>query len=93
MACNCITDVNRKLADHNSQIVCTLFGQPSRCVIETTKLDPKKRGRPQAMLASFCPFCGAAYRPAPAQPPLRFQTPEDGQRPATPEDGQPVQTR
>lgn len=66
MACTCIKDLNEKLAEHNAVLVTTILGMPSVAVIGTVKLDSKKRGKPPVMLASFCPFCGAAYEDASA---------------------------
>lgn len=66
--CNCINTTNALLKEHNGQLVCTLFGEPSRVVIETIKLDPKKRGKSPAMLASYCPFCGEEYSTQQVQP-------------------------
>jgi rubredoxin len=59
--CSCIEDVNRDLAEHNAVLVTTLFREPNVAVIGTEKRDSKKRGRPPAMLATYCPFCGLAY--------------------------------
>lgn len=59
--CSCVAEINAKLAEHNAEIVCTIFGKPPRAVIETIKRDPKKRGKPPKVLASFCPFCGGDY--------------------------------
>lgn len=62
--CDCIETVNAKLAEHNAQILLPMFvlgGGPKRPFIETTKLDEKKRGKPPAMFATFCPFCGKPY--------------------------------
>ncbi len=99
MACACIQAMNARLAEQNGRLVTTLFGTP-RVVIGSEKIDSKKRGRPPAAIASFCPFCGTAYDPpTPAQPPSPIspvtppRTPEDGLRPSTPEGGSPVTTR
>lgn len=63
--CNCIETTDALLKDQNAGLVFTIFGKPPRVVIETRKIDSTKRGRPPAMLASFCPFCGEKYE-APA---------------------------
>lgn len=81
MACGCINMMNGRLAEHNGQLVTTLFGTP-KAVIGSEKIISKKRGQPPVAIASYCPFCG-----------VKYDTAEDGQLPATPEDGQAVQTR
>lgn len=61
--CDCITATDKLLAEHNATIVATLglFGAPSRVAIECEKRDPKKRGKPPRLIATFCPFCGEKY--------------------------------
>jgi len=49
------------LKEHNVRLVSTMFSKPEVVVVETAKIDTKKRGRPPVMLASFCPFCGEKY--------------------------------
>jgi hypothetical protein len=57
--CDCINQMNEKLAAHNAALVTTMFGQPERVCVETYKVDSKVRGfRPPKVLASYCPFCG-----------------------------------
>lgn len=63
MACDCISDCNNKLAEHNACLVTTLFAKPERVAMETVKIDAKKRGKPPYMVAMFCPFCGERYAP------------------------------
>lgn len=63
--CDCISSVNQDLAQHNSMLVCTLFGKPNRVIISTCKVEEKKRGKLPSMLASFCPFCGEDYAAKP----------------------------
>lgn len=58
--CNCLAEANAALADGNGEIVVTIW-PVVRPVIETMKVDSKKRGRPPMMVASFCPFCGTKY--------------------------------
>lgn len=64
MSCDCINHVNGLLSEQNTQLVATIFGEPRKVVVETVKIDSKKRGRPPAMLASYCPFCGEEYAKA-----------------------------
>lgn len=58
--CSCVAKINEKLREHNTMLVSTLFGHP-RVLIDTCKLREGIRGKPKAVLASFCPFCGVAY--------------------------------
>ncbi len=57
--CDCVAKFNERLKEHNCALVTTLFGTP-KPVIETYKLDSKRRGKAPAVLASFCPFCGVS---------------------------------
>lgn len=59
--CDCIQQTNNMLKEHNVRLVSTMFSKPEVVVVETAKIDTKKRGRPPVMLASFCPFCGEEY--------------------------------
>lgn len=69
MTCRCISVMNGLLAEHNTQLVTTLLGNPPRVVICTSKVDDRVRGRPKAVLANFCPFCGeACVKPAYVEP-------------------------
>ncbi len=63
MSCECIAEVNKKLAERNTQILLPMFVMKGPVVpfVETRKLNEKKRGKPVAMFASFCPFCGLKY--------------------------------
>ena len=60
--CDCITTVNADLKQHNTMLVFTLLGNPSRTVIDTMQIETgrgKKRALP--VVASYCPFCGERY--------------------------------
>lgn len=60
--CNCIAEMNGKLAEHNGGIVCTMFGKPPRAAIEVYQLETGRgKKRPPKAIASFCPFCGEKY--------------------------------
>jgi hypothetical protein len=58
--CECIKTANKFLAEHNTKIEMPWLG-PQRPFVLTMKLDDKKRGKPQMMFASCCPFCGEKY--------------------------------
>lgn len=69
--CDCIKTVNELLAPHNTQVVLPIFG-PKQPFVETMKIDEKKRGKPQAMFASCCPFCGERYSKGKPDPALKL---------------------
>lgn len=64
MTCNCITEMNAKLAPHNGRvaqairITADLGRMFSSTVIGTEKLDKSKRKPIPTLMATFCPFCG-----------------------------------
>ena len=58
-ACGCAKMVQASLAELNTTLVTTLF--TGQVLLRTEKTDTRKRGRAIAVVASFCPFCGAAY--------------------------------
>ena len=60
MTCSCISEVNAKLAESNGELLMT-FWPVSRPLMETQKLDTKKRVKPPLVVATFCPFCGEKY--------------------------------
>ncbi len=59
--CDCVKKTNALLAQYNTRLVLPMIG-PQRVLIETTKADNQKRGKPASMFASFCPFCGERYQ-------------------------------
>lgn len=65
--CDCITEVNTKLAEHNTCVSMPLIGRQQPFVM-TEKVDEKKRGKVPLLFASCCPFCGEKY-PEPNQLP------------------------
>lgn len=58
--CDCINMVNDKLKESNTRLGLSLSftGGPNRVLLHTEKIDTKKRDRPMALCAVFCPFCG-----------------------------------
>lgn len=64
MTCNCIAEINVKLAPHNGRvarairITADLGRMFSSTVIGTEKLDKSKRKPIPTLMATYCPFCG-----------------------------------
>lgn len=62
--CNCIDDIDRKLATMNTAIDWALLIDPKtgkmaeRMQIKVKKADKKVRRGPAMLVPSFCPFCG-----------------------------------
>lgn len=66
MAHDCVTRVNEKLALHNTKLaeIISLSEKPRELIqVTTTKRNAAARGKPVAMFASYCPFCGAELNP------------------------------
>jgi len=62
MTCDCIEDVNARLAERNTRIMLPIMlgaDQTARPMIETEQIE-KGRGKAKAcgMFATYCPFCG-----------------------------------
>ena len=76
MACECIDQMNAKMAEHNTEIQVTFGfprdGSPSFMLplIGTKKIESRVRKGPALAIPTFCPFCGEPYRPQPAAPKL-----------------------
>jgi hypothetical protein len=72
MACNCIEEMDAKLAEHNTRIAVTFAfprdGSPSYVLptIAVEKIDRKKRGSTALAFPTYCPFCGTQYEADPA---------------------------
>jgi hypothetical protein len=62
--CECIANVNDKLAEYNGTLETNLLSDPPRALISVCKRDTKVRRKPPLFEASFCPFCGEQYRSA-----------------------------
>jgi hypothetical protein len=69
MTCVCADLVDKKLAPRNTRLsymfgIMPLGKHQARALvavqITTVKIDEKKRGKPVAVAAQFCPFCGVA---------------------------------
>lgn len=73
--CECATQMNNLLAEKNGKLVqgfSYTSGQGRIDLIpvfvEVEKVDTKKK-KPPAVVASFCPFCGAEYPRKVGDPP------------------------
>lgn len=72
MPCECIHQMNAKLADHNTKLGIT-FGwtkhgqQFTLPTIQTEKIEKRVRKGPAIAVPTFCPFCGVRYFPEPAE--------------------------
>ena len=69
MSCNCIEEMDAKLADHNTKLGVTFgFGRDGSSYtlphIMTEKIEKRVRKGPALAIASFCPFCGERYAKA-----------------------------
>lgn len=70
MACNCMEDVNAKLATRNTRLTqAIVFNKAGRennpdLMLQTEQIETG-RGKAKAvsMFISYCPFCGAEYDP------------------------------
>ncbi len=63
MTCDCMKQVNEKLASHNARLATGFqmtadMGIKMRLLLATEKLDKKKRKPVPTVTASYCPFCG-----------------------------------
>jgi hypothetical protein len=69
--CGCISDINKHLEQFNTKIELPFWTNSGRLVpfVQTIKIDDKKRGKPQAVFASHCPFCGESYDDSVARTP------------------------
>ena len=67
MSCNCIDEMDAKLADHNTKLGVTFgFGRDGSSYvfphIMTEKVEKRTRKGPALAVPTYCPFCGKSYR-------------------------------
>lgn len=55
--CDCRDQVNKMLKQHNTALERNWLNQTD-IIIETVKINAKKRGQRSIMFANFCPWCG-----------------------------------
>lgn len=67
MACDCLSKLDAKLAEHNSRVSTGFtFGRDGQSgyvfpALETEKIDKRNRKK-VGVIPTYCPFCGTAYR-------------------------------
>ena len=71
--CDCMERINEKLKDHNGKIAMAILMPAegsnrlrSRMLVQTEKLDTKKRKPVPSVMVSYCPFCGESVKLADA---------------------------
>jgi hypothetical protein len=68
MACDCLENANKLLAEHNTKLSETIALSCDRSegyvtvTLVTEKIAPRGK-RPVVMAPTFCPLCGERYRP------------------------------
>ena len=74
--CDCTDVLGRQLADHNTRLAYTIVVQSGSLTqlptILTEKIDTRRRGRPMALVPSYCPFCGDPFVSRDSNMPFRL---------------------
>jgi len=66
-ACGCLDQVNKALAARNTYVeTCFTMSfstaeQGEALLLQTAKVDPRKRGKPLKVEVHYCPWCGVKY--------------------------------
>ena len=75
--CDCIALVNAEMKEHNTQVVSTMFGRPSRMVVSTMQIETGRgKAKAAALIATFCPCCGEKYGAETSPKPTTTPAPE-----------------
>lgn len=65
MACNCITNIDAKLAERNTRLTqAIVFGRRAELttiMLQTEVIEKKRGAKPTSMFLTYCPFCGTKY--------------------------------
>lgn len=68
MTCDCMSEMDAKLAEHNTKLQVTFgFGRDGSTwllpLLGTEKIERRVRKGPALAIPTFCPFCGVKYKP------------------------------
>lgn len=59
--CDCISKVNKQLADYNGMVEFNMLSNPIRACLSVLKINPRGK-KPPHFEATFCPVCGERYQ-------------------------------